>query len=388
MKIVPFATAAFVTALMLPVPALAQLAISANDGKQLRPGQTQADRTPDNVSVIDMSQHPPRIVGTVLAPTSMIGPPTSVALAPDESFALVTAAQGLEGGYVVRSDDLTVIDLSHPTQPRVVQMLSAGAGATGVAINRTGTLALVAGTGSDAVAVFTIREGRLTPAGEVRLDYQSRLTDVAFSPDGRTALAVAQSANKIVRLDVDGDRVTRTDVEISPGLSPYGVVVSPDSRYAYNTNLAGRLPSDGEAALPGPRIGSVSVIDLHANAVTHIVDVGITPEHVALSQDGNYLAVVLLNGSNATPDAPNYNSHGIMKVFRTVGSRLELVSEVTTGQWCQGAAWTTDNSRILLQCAMSGEIEVYDFNGRNLTRADLALQVDGRPGSLSVAAVR
>lgn len=388
MKNFKLAATAAVTALLLPVPALAQLAISVNDGKQLQPGQTSADRTADNVSVIDMSQNPPRIIGTVLAPTSMIGPPTSVALAPDESFALATAAQGIENDRVVRSDDMTVIDLSDPTQPRVVQMLSAGAGATGVAINRTGTLALAAGTGSDAIAVFTVRDGRLTPAGQVRLDYQSRLTDVAFSPDGRTALAVAQSANKIVRLDVNGDRVTRTDVEISPGLSPYGVVVSPDSRYAYNTNLGGRLPQEGEAAPTGPRIGSVSVIDLQSNAVVHTVDVGITPEHVALSQDGNYLAVVLLNGSNAAPTSPNYNAHGIMKVFRTAGPSLELVAEISTGQWCQGAAWTPDNSRILLQCAMSGEIEVYDFSGQSLNRADTTLQVEGRPGALSVAAVR
>src|SRR5690606_39439847 len=106
----------------------------------------------DNVSVIDMGQNPPRIIGTVRAPTSMIGPPTSVALAPDESFALATAAQALEDGRVVRSDDLTVIDLSDPAQPRITQMLSAGSGATGVSINRTGTLAMAAGTGSDAVA--------------------------------------------------------------------------------------------------------------------------------------------------------------------------------------------------------------------------------------------
>lgn len=387
MKVFKFAAMVALAPLLLPSAAEAQLAISVNDGKQLRPGQTPADFAADNVSVIDMGQNPPRIIGTVRAPTSMIGPPTSVALAPDESFALATAAQALEDGRVVRSDDLTVIDLGDPAQPRITQMLSAGSGATGVSINRTGTLAMAAGTGSDAVAVFTIRNGRLTPAGQVRMDYQSRPTDVAFSPDGRTALVVAQSANKIVRLEVDGDRVTRTGVEISPGLSPYGVVVSPDGRYAYNTNLGGRLPPPGEAAT-GRRIGSVSVIDLETNSVVHSVDVGITPEHVALSQDGNYLAVVLLNGSNAAPDSPNFNAHGILKVFRVTGPSLELLAETTTGQWCQGAAWTPDNQRLLLQCAMSGEIEVYDFDGQSLTREAATLRVEGRPGALSVAAVR
>lgn len=377
-----------ILALTLSPAASAQLAVSADDGKQLRPGESAESRTPDMISVIDMNQSPPRVVATLEVAASMIGPPTSIALAPDGSFALVAAAQALEGDDIVKDDTLSVIDLTDPENPVLVQTLSAGAGATGVAINRAGDLALVAGTGSDAIAAFSIADGRLTPAGQVRLDYQTRPTDVAFAPDGRTALAVAQSGNEIIVLSVDGTQVTRTGARIAPGLGPYGVVVSPDGRFAYNTNLRGEIPPAGATA-DARAIGTISAIDLETASVVSSVEVGMTPEHIALSPDGAYAAVVILNGSNASEDAPHYNPFGFLKVFRIEGGELTLAGEAQTGKWCQGVAWSDDNRRLLLQCAMDRQIEVYDFDGSALTRdEDATIDLVSRPGAIATAASR
>jgi DNA-binding beta-propeller fold protein YncE len=377
-----------ILALSLSSTASAQLAVSADDGKQLRPGETADSRTPDMISVIDMDQSPPRLISTLEVPTSMIGPPTSIALAPDESFALVAAAQALEGENIVKNDTVSVIDLNDPSNPSIVQTLSAGAGATGVAINRAGDLALVAGTGSDAIAIFSITDGRLTPAGQVRLDYQTRPTDVAFTPDGRTALAVAQSGNEIIVLSVNGAEVTRTGERIAPGLSPYGAAVSPDGRFAFNTNLRGEIPPGGPVA-GSSGIGTISVIDLSDGSVSASVEVGVTPEHVALSPDGAYAAVVLLNGSNASEEAPHYNPFGLLKIFSIDGATLALAGEARTGKWCQGVAWSDDNRRLLLQCAMDREIEVYDFDGAALTRdAGATVSLISRPGAIATASSR
>ena len=371
----------------LPICAHAQIAVSANDGKQLAPGERSGTRTADSVSIIDIGEGRPRVIGTVAAPASMIGPPTSVAVSPDGSFALVTAAQALEAGSVVKDDSLTVIDLADPTKPRVVQTLRAGPGASGVAINRTGTLALVASTGDDAISVCSIVGRRLTRAGIVRLDYQSRPTDVAFSPDGRTALAVTQSAGAIVRLAVDGTAVTRTGIAIRPGRSPYGITVSRDGRLAINTNLEGQLaPAPSAPSVNGAIIGTVTLIDLASNTVVNSVDVGLTPEHVALSPDGQYVAVVVLNGTNLPPEAPDYKPNGLLQVYRLEKARLVKVAETASGRWCQGAAWSRDGAMLLLQCALAREIEVYRFDGRSLTRdpgATIKLAV--RPGALGTA---
>ncbi len=75
-------------------PAYAQLAVSANDNKVVNENGKNvvvANAAPDTVSIIDLKSL--KIVGEVQAPTSVVGPPLSVALTPDESYALVTSAQ-------------------------------------------------------------------------------------------------------------------------------------------------------------------------------------------------------------------------------------------------------------------------------------------------------
>lgn len=385
MKMILLASAVF-----LPFPAVAQIAVSANDGKQLRPGEHASTRTADSVSIIDLGQPQPRVIATVKVPTSMIGPPTSVAVARNGQFALITAAQELEGGMVVKGDRLSVIDLSRPSAPQVIQTLHSASGATGVAINRAGTLALVAGTGDDAISVYTIAGKRLTFTGKVRLDYQSRPTDVTFSPDGKSAYAVGQSSGTISKLSIDGKRVTRTATVITPGISPYGLTISRDGRYAFNTNLGGAVkPAGTPRPSDGQTIGSVAVVDLQTNTVVNNVDVGVIPEHVALSPDGKYLAVVVANGSAAPASAPGYNAYGLMKIYRVEGSTLTPAGEAQTGAWCQGAVWNDDNSRVLLQCALTKAIEIYRYDGKQLVQDKAAmLTFDGRPGAISTSTDR
>src|SRR6266508_1918986 len=79
--------------------ASAQLALSANDGKAvLIDGVNSVPTNPsaDSVAVIDLNATPPKVVAEIQAPASVVGPPLSVAVARDESFALVTGATKLD----------------------------------------------------------------------------------------------------------------------------------------------------------------------------------------------------------------------------------------------------------------------------------------------------
>ena len=104
-------------AVVFAAPAAAQLAVSANDNKQVNiagVGSVVANPAPDTVSVIDLSVFPPRLVGEVAAPASVVGPPSSVAVAPDESFALVSSATKRDPAdptKPVPDNRLSVIDL-------------------------------------------------------------------------------------------------------------------------------------------------------------------------------------------------------------------------------------------------------------------------------------
>ena len=85
--------------LSLSAGASGQLAVSANDGKAvLTDGVNSVPANPprDTVMLIDLNAKPPKVVAEIEVPTSVIGPPLSVAVARDESFALVTAASKID----------------------------------------------------------------------------------------------------------------------------------------------------------------------------------------------------------------------------------------------------------------------------------------------------
>ena len=146
---------------------------------------------PDTVSVIDIAQYPPKLVATVDAPTSVVGAPTSIWIAPDESYVLVTAATKIEPqnpDRIVPDDRVSVIDLK-ASPPRVVQQVNSGEGANEVSVSPDGTLALVANRTEGTLSVFAIKNKRLEPAGKIDLGNPKGMpSSVAFLPDGKTAL--------------------------------------------------------------------------------------------------------------------------------------------------------------------------------------------------------
>jgi hypothetical protein len=136
-------------------------------------------------------------------------------------------------------------------------------------------------------------------------------------------------------------------------------------------------------------MGTIAIVDLRAGRMVGQVDVGVTPEHIALSPSGRYLEATVINGSNASASSPNHHDHGIMAIFRSNGTSLEPVTQIETGAWCQGATWSDDEKRVLLQCAARKQIEVYGFDGRTLSAEPAAiLQFDARPGAIATARSR
>src|SRR5262245_50462210 len=93
---------ALASALALPLfcsAAIAQIAVSANDNKiALVDGvnTVPANPPPDTVTVLDIGVSPPKVLGEVQAPSSVVGVPQSVAVAKDESFAIVTSAMKVD----------------------------------------------------------------------------------------------------------------------------------------------------------------------------------------------------------------------------------------------------------------------------------------------------
>ena len=102
---------------LLTVGALAQILVSANDNKAVLVNGANvvpANPAADTVSIIDLGVSPPKLIGEVKAPASVVGPPQSVAISRDEGFALVTGAFKIDPAdpkKVVPDNKLSVIDL-------------------------------------------------------------------------------------------------------------------------------------------------------------------------------------------------------------------------------------------------------------------------------------
>jgi len=371
--------------LAMPVAARAEIAVSANDGKQVRAGDIVDGPQPDSISVLNISGDHVKVVGTVAAPAAMIGPPGAVAVSKDSRFALVTACQKLDGTNLIADDLVEVVDLSDPAHPHVVQTAHAGPGASGASISPDGKLALVADTEDNTIAVFSLSGERLARVGQVQLPPKSRPTDVVFAPDGKSAIAVAQTASRLVVLSVNGTDVKDTGKSFSSGRTPYGAVVTHDGKYLINTNLGGANPAPG--APPAPRQGTVAMTDLATGNVTASVVVGPTPEHVVLSGDGRYIAVVVANGTASVRSDPKFDTVlGLLKVFAVGNGTLTPVAQADTGHWGQGATFSRDGKLILLQCAAEREIEVFRFDGKTLVQDKSAtIPMGARPGSIATA---
>jgi DNA-binding beta-propeller fold protein YncE len=367
---------------LFSISAVAQIAVSSNDGKAvLVNGVNTVPENPidDTVTIINLGVSPPKIIVELKAPSSVVGPPQNVAVAPDESFALVASNMKLDAANPkkqIPDNRLSVIDLK-AKPPAVIATLEAGLGATGTAINPAGTLALVANRNEGTVSIFTISGNKLSAAGKIDFgDPKSGPSAVAFTPDGKTALVTRDGDHRISILSVDGSNVTDTKRVMTGGFRPYAVEVSPKGDIA----IVGNQGANAGDIMP------VNVVDLKGKAprIVSTVDVGQYVEGLAFSDDGNFLAVIAQNGSSVAPSHPFYNDHGLLVIFRVKGTRLDKVGEVEIGKWPQGVAWSRDGKTLLAQSMVDNALAVISFNGKSL-KVTGQLKVTGGPEGIRTA---
>ncbi len=385
------------------VAAYAQLAISANDAKlKLVDGKAEVQKSPapDTVTVIDLRATPPKVLAEINVPNSVVGPPTNVAISPKEDIALVSSNMMIDPADATKQipdDKVTVIDLSplkpglvgrlktavgkgSPGAPSVLATLQAGKGPAGIAINKAGTLALVANRAEGTVSVFTIDGKTVAPAGKVTIGKaDSGPSGVAFAPDGKTALVTRDGDNRIAMLSIDGNKVEATKREIAAGLRPYGIDIAAKGEVAVVANIGIGV---GDA-------DTISVIDLKVDPprVVNTYTVGQTPEGIKMSPDGKFVAVTVMNGSNKPPSSPFFNANSQLQVWARNGTQLTKTGDLPIGRWCQGIAWSSNSKTLLVQCMVEEEITVVRFSGlggRSLQKVG-TIKTKGGPAGIRTA---
>src|SRR6476661_3510397 len=142
-------------------PADAQIAVSSNDNKIVNVegvNKIVENPAPDNATIIDLGVTPPKIIGQLDVPGSVAGPPQSVAIAPDESIALVVASTKIDPAdpkKTTNDNRLSVIDLK-ASPPAVIATVEVGLAPAGVSFSPDGKLVLVANRGDGTVSILTV----------------------------------------------------------------------------------------------------------------------------------------------------------------------------------------------------------------------------------------
>src|ERR1700757_781413 len=153
----------------------AQLLITGNDEKVSFDENTGKTIThpagKDTVSIIDITDPvKPKIVVNLPLMNTITGPPVNLAITPDRHLALVANSldwvKDGEGWKGVPDNKIYVIDLT-ASPPAQIATVEAGKQASGMAINRAGTLALVANRADDTVTVLAIDGKPVKPVGTV-----------------------------------------------------------------------------------------------------------------------------------------------------------------------------------------------------------------------------
>jgi 6-phosphogluconolactonase (cycloisomerase 2 family) len=368
-----------------PVAAFADLAISGQDGKQVRAGDgLPMIPTPDSVALIEFSSSKaPRVIGSLNVCSTQMGPPSALAVAPDYSFVLATCPQKFgPDKKLVPDNTVSVIGLDDPTKPKLLQQVQAGMGATGIFLNKKATIALVTGTGDDTVTLFTVKDRHLTQTSQVKLEAKAEPRDVLIAPDGETAYALRFGDAKVTKLAIKGGQLSRV-ADFDVGVQPDGGSISHDGRYLFVNNFGGA---------PGTTKGNgaTTVTDTRTGKITYAVEVGALPEDVVQSPDGKFVAVVVGNGSATVRNAANYNSvFGKLSLFAVGKGVLSPVAEAKIGHACQGVVWSDDGKRLLVQCSVERDIRTFDFDGKTLTeRPEAVLPMESRPGVMVTAKTR
>jgi len=362
-----------------PAPEAASYFLSVQDGRAgLTDGKSVVRDGIDTLAVIELAGGRLRVAQQIAMPTSLVGPPSSIAIAPGGRLALISAAtrrDPADATKVATFDLVSVValDPSGSAAPRVIGSVRTGAGASGISINRTGTLALVANRAEGSVSTLVIEGDQVQVVSKLMLGEKSGPAHVAFTPDGSRALVSRDSDSRVSLLTINGRSVTLDQRDLYAGLRPYGLDVSPDGAWAAVTNLgAGQGDAD-----------TISLIDLQAKPprVVDTVTVGQTPEGIFFSPDGRMVGVTVIDGSNKPQSSP-FHGTARYRQFSVDEGRLRPAAQVVGGQWLQGHAFTPDGRAMLVQDAANRQIRLYRHLNGTLRDTSERLQLDGAPSAV------
>lgn len=358
--------------------------VSGNDGKYQRvEGRDTYLPSPpaDTLTLLDASTFPPKVAQTVDVENGIQGPPQAVAIAPDAKLALVGAPTRYDTAAKQLVYDTFVQVVNLGASPPSIARIELGTHPQGIAIDRSGRLALVANV-DGSVSILRIDGTQVTLDGNLKIG-KRRLAGISFTHDGKHALVSLRDEQGIAVLNVDDGKVTDSGARLSTGVAPYTIDVSSDGRWAVvsNVGLAGLPGYTGTLAGDADTIALIDVSRVPFRTVQYLT-VPSLPEGVAISPDGKWIAVQAMDGSNLTADNAGRHKRGKVLLFEIRDGRAVQTSEVPGGEASQGIVFTADSRHVIVQFNVERQLALYAVEGGKLRDTGQRIALSGGPSSL------
>jgi DNA-binding beta-propeller fold protein YncE len=331
----------------------------------------------DQVLIVDLANpEDPKIVATLPLKNSIVGPPVNLDIDPSGSVALVADSVDVtkDGDTLKQVPDnkVYVIDLTS-TPPKLAATVTVGKQPSGLSISPSGKMALVANRGDNSISVLSLNGTDVKVTDTVAMP--DSVAHVVFTPDGKRALAVRFPAHKVSMLDIAGDKVSYNKIDLPTGQWPYNAVVTPDGKLALTSDNGGAGSSDGN-------VDTTSVIDLEANP-PRIIDrvvIGDGPEGLAVSPKGDLAVATILRGSN-NKKAFFHEKNGSLSILKIDGKKVTKTQDIEVGGLPEAVMFTPDGKYILAGNYMTEDFSILKVDGTKVTDTGKRFKVPGHPAS-------
>jgi len=226
------------------------------------------------------------------------GRPVDLVLSPDGATA-----------YIKNINNLLVVNASTWTVLQTLPYPGKGASLHGIAVSPDGSHVYVTGSGNELYDWTVAGNGIVSFSRTISMPGGSDPCGLAISSNGTTAYVCLSIANKLAVVNLAAGTVTQ---QITVGIAPWDVVLSPDGNTAYVSDWGGRFSTAGDLTAPSAGTqtvvdargvassGALSVVNLLTGLETTQVTTGLHPSDVELSADGLTLYVANANSDTIT----------------------------------------------------------------------------------------
>lgn len=334
----------------------------------------------DHVLVVDIGTDPlaPKIIASLPLMNTIFGPPTNLAITPNQKLALVANSMDWVADGAswkpVPDNKLYVIDLT-ANPPKLIDTVVVGKQPSGLSINHAGDLALVANRADNSISVLKLDGMSVKLIDTVPMGEQ--VAHVAITPDGKRAVAAKFPGHKVALLDIAGDKVTYDKQDLPVGLWPYNLDITPDGKLALTADNGAAGAADGN-------VDTISVIDLEAKPprVIDKVVVGDGPEGFAISPSGKFAVAVLLRGTNADKKAFFYNRNAMVVGLRIDGKKVTKTNEVEVRGLPEGAVFSDDGKYLYVGNFLDSDVSILRVEDDRLVDTGKRMALPGHPAAM------